>query len=193
VKLSSSGLLGSVLDGVILGAILAIILVANRGPLIPDPKEQKKRHKHRRKPRQSKPASVPNSGREAKLGDYLAAWAMLGVMASSASYAVAGGHGDYGFITGTIEAFRTVSDPARLGVMMALNMLAFGAMGAILWTGVWWITVLLLRLTKRSWAERTKIIHGTLFGLTVGTLMGFSVCVNEAIAGNIVSPIDLLF
>ena len=192
MKLLSAGLLGSVLDGIILGGILAIILVANRGPLIPDPKEEKKR-KYRRKPRRSNRASVPNSHREAGLGDYLAAWAMLGIVASSASYAVAGGHGNYGFITGAIEAFRTVSDPARLSLMIALNMLVFGAMGATLWAGVWWITILLLRLTKRSWAERTKTIHGALFGLTIGTLMGFSVCVNEAIAGNIASPIDLLF
>jgi hypothetical protein len=133
------------------------------------------------------------SRREAKLGDYLTAWAMLGVMASSASYAVAGGRGDYAFITGAMEAFRTVSDPARLGLMLALNMLAFGTMGATLWTAIWWISVLLLRLMKRSWAERIRTIHGTLFGLTLGALMGFSTCVNEAIAGRISSPMDLLF
>jgi hypothetical protein len=75
--------------------------------------------------------------------------------------------------------------------MAILNTL--GVMGAVMRTGIWWIGMLLLRLLGPKWVERTKLIHGTAFGLLIGGLLGLSTTLNEGMAGNIVSPMDLLF
>lgn len=184
---STAALVDSVLDGVVIGGILAIVLVALRGPLTLPTLEGDKHGKRRRRPKKTEQAA-----RKAGLGDYLTAWAMLGVVAASASYAVATGHGAYGLVTSAVKGFRAVSDPARLALMAILDVAFFAAVGAALWTGIWWITRFLLRLIRRSWAERTKLIHGTIFGLVVGGLLGFSVCFTEAIAGRIVGPLELL-
>jgi hypothetical protein len=189
---STAALLDSLLDGVVIGGILAIILVALRGPLTLPSREGDKPAGRKRKSRKVEQVSAPSAARKAGLGDYLTAWAMLAVVAASASYAVATGHGAYGLITSAVKGFRAVSDPARLLLTAILDVAFFAAMGAALWTGIWWITRSLLRLIRRSWAERTKLIHGTIFGLVVGGLLGFSVCFTEAIAGRIVGPLELL-
>lgn len=193
MKFSLVVLLDSLLDGLILGGIVAIILVAARGPLIPDATPDGKRGKRRRKYKKAEQAAVPTVRRKARLSDYIVAWAMLAVITSSASYAVAGGHGAYGLVRSAVKGFQAVSDPARLMLMVVLNMVVFAAMGAVLWTGIWWISRFLLHLIRRSWAERAKLIHGTIFGSVIGALLGLSVCLNEAIAGKIVGPFDLLF
>ncbi len=185
---STAALVDSLLDGLVIGGILAIILVALRGPLALPTLEGDKHDKRKRRPKKTEPAVARRAG----LGDYLTAWAMLGVVAASASYAVATGHGAYGLITSAVKGFRAVPDPARLALMAILDVAFFAAMGAALWTGIWWIARFLLRLIRRSWAERTKLIHGTIFGLVVGGLLGFSVCFTEAIAGRIVGPLELL-
>ena len=187
----NSGFLGSLIDGLILGGLLALILVRIRGPLFPEAREPKS-GKRGRKGRKARETPVPESPRQATLSDYLTAWATLGVIVASASYAVSGGHGTYGFITGSIKALQSVSQPARLALMMLLSLLFFGAMGAALWSAIWWVSILVLRLIRKSWAERSRVVHGALFGSVVGGLLGLSVCINEAIAGNILGPIELL-
>jgi len=193
VLFTTAALADSLLDGIILGGILAIILVTIRGPLIPGIEQPGQRPKRRRRSRQSKEPLAADTHRKAKLSDYLLAWAMLGLIAASASYAIAGGHGAYGIVTSSVRAIQAVREPFRLVVMAVLNTLVFAGMGAVLWTGIWWIAMLLLRLLGRRWVERTRLIHGTLFGLIIGGLLGLSATLNEGMAGNIVSPIDLLF
>jgi hypothetical protein len=193
VQFSITALTDSLLDGIILGGLLAIILVTIRGPLVAVPEQPGQPTKRRRKSRKLKQPSVADTQRRAKLSDYLLAWVMLAVIVASASYAVAGGHGAYGIVTSSVRAMQAVREPGRLVLMAVLNTLVFGGMGAVLWTGIWWIGMLLLRLLGPKWVERTMLIHGTAFGLVIGGLLGLSVTLNEGMAGNIVSPMDLLF
>ena len=190
---TTAALADSLLDGIVLGGILAIILVTLRGPIVPAFAESQQRTKRRRKSPKPKRSSDAGAGRRPTLSDYLMAWAMVGLVAASASYAVAGGHGAYGIVTSATRALRAVREPLRLVMMAILNTIVIGGMGAIMWTGIWWIGMLLLRMLGPKWVERTKLIHGTVFGLVIGGLLGLSATLNEGMAGNIVNPIDLLF
>ncbi len=192
MQFSITALTDSLLDGFVLGAILAIVLVTLRGPIVPLGQEPPQPKRRRRKLKSTQPV-LADAQPKATLADYLMAWAMLGVIAASASYAVAGGHGAYGIVTSIFKAIQAVADPGRLLVMAVLNTLVFGGMGAVLWTGIWWIGMLVLRLLGPKWVERTRLVHGTAFGLVIGGLLGLSVTLNEGIAGTIVSPMDLLF
>ena len=189
---STAALVDSLLDGVIIGGIIALIWVTLRGPLILPTLQEDRPAKRRRKSKKVEQVPAPAAPHKAGLSDYLTAWAMLSVVAASASYAVATGHGAYGLITSAVRGFQAVSDPARLALVALLDVLTFAALGAALWTGIWWIARLLLRFVKRSWLERTKLIHGAIFGLIVGGLLGFSACFTEAMAGRIVGPLELL-
>jgi len=189
---SAAAFFDSLLDGVIIGGILAIILVALRGPLTLLSPEPEKPVKHKRKRAKIEQAPAPPAKRKAGLGDYLSAWAMLAVVTASASYAVATGHGACGLIHSAVKGFQAVSDPLRLALVALLDVLTFGALGAALWSAIWWIAIRLTRLLRRQWAERIKMIHGVIFGLIVGGLMGFSACFSEAMAGKIVGPLELL-
>lgn len=193
MQFTTAALADSLLDGIILGGLVAIILVAIRGPLVPFAQERVQPTKRRRKSKKSKDPVVTDTPPRAKLSDYLVAWAMLAVIGASASFAVAGGHGAYGIVTSSVRAFQAVRQPARLVVMAILNMLISGALGAVLWTGIWWISMVLLRMLGPKWVERTRLVHGTAFGLVIGGLLGLSATLNEAMAGNIVSPMDLFF
>ena len=192
-----SGLIGSIIDGVVLGGILAVVLVAWRGPLQLFPKKhdekanQKPNSRKDRKLRSVMKASAAH--RRTSFSDYLQAWAMLAVIIASASYAIAGGHGEYGILTGIQAAFRTVSNPLQLALMTFLNVLTFAAMGAVLWTVIWGLGLIPLRLFYPSWAKASRLYHGTLFGIALGILIGIATTLNYAIAGKIVGPIDLLF
>jgi hypothetical protein len=193
VQFSTAAFLWSLLDGVVLGGIIAFILVRTRGPLVPAAEPQEKKKRRYPKSKRVENEAQPQTGRQARLTDYLSAWAMLTIIVSSASYAVAGGHGAYGIVTSGIKAFQGVSDPLRLTLMIVLNLLTFGTLGAVLWTGIWWVGMMILRLINRKWAERSRVLHGTLFGFAIGGLLGISACLTEAMAGRIVTPLELLF
>jgi hypothetical protein len=193
VQFSTTAFLWSLLDGVVIGGIIAFILVRTRGPLVQAASTQDKRKGRQRKGKRTKEVALPGTSHQARLTDYLAAWAMLTIVVSSASYAVAGGHGAYGIVASAIKAFQGVSDPIRLSLMIVLNLLTFGILGAVLWTGIWWIGMVILRLINRTWAERSRLIHGTIFGFAVGGLLGMSACLTEAMAGRIITPLELLF
>ncbi len=194
-----SGLLGSILDGVVFGAIIAVLWVYFRGPVAffqsaPNLslEEDARRKKRDKRQRRIERAIVANR-KKARPVDYLQAWGMFAVIAGSASYAVAGGHGEYGILTAAAAAVRTVADPARLALMIVLNVITLAAMGAVLWTIIWGIGMLPLRFLNANWAKAARLYHGTLFGIALGALIGVATTLNQAIAGNIVGPLDLLF